>query len=255
MQGPAADGAVGAHGRLAGKRAVVTGAARGIGRAIAEAFVTEGAHVICADVLLDEAAAACQAMGASAQPRWLDVTDEAAWRALADELRNDSLDILVNNAGGLVSTSVLHELSLDAWRKSLDLNLTSVFLGMRAIIPLMLERGQGSVINICSISGIVGQADAPDYQAAKAGVRLLTKNAAVTYGRNRLRINAITPSVIATGPAESEPGDRVWAFVSRIPLGHAGAPQDVAHAAVYLASDESRFVTGANLVVDGGFLA
>jgi 3alpha(or 20beta)-hydroxysteroid dehydrogenase len=240
-------------GRLAGRRAVITGGARGIGRAIVERFVDEGAEVLLADVLEKEGSAAAAAAGATF--RRLDVTSPTDWAGLADDLAADPPAVLVNNAGGLLSAAVLHEHSVETWRATLDLNLTSAFLGMRALIPLMLERRGGTVINLCSFSGLVGQPDAPAYQAAKAGVWLLTRNAAVTYGPQGIRVNAISPSVIETPALAKEDDARTDYFMSRIPLRCAGRPQDVAAAAAYLASPDAAFVTGANLAVDGGYLA
>jgi NAD(P)-dependent dehydrogenase (short-subunit alcohol dehydrogenase family) len=239
--------------RLAGRRAVVTGGARGIGRAIAERLAGEGAEVIVADILEQEGAAAAHAAGATF--RRLDVTAEADWAGLAEALGADPPDVLVNNAGGLLSSAPLHDHTLDAWRATLDLNLTSVFLGMRAMIPPMLERGSGVVINLCSFSGLVGQPDAPAYQAAKAGVWLLTRNAAVTYAGSGVRVNAISPSVIETPGLQTEADARTAYYLGRVPMGRPGLPGDVAAAAAYLASDDAAYVTGANLAVDGGYLA
>jgi NAD(P)-dependent dehydrogenase (short-subunit alcohol dehydrogenase family) len=119
----------------------------------------------------------------------------------------------------------------------------------------MRERGGGSIVNLCSFSGLVAQPDAPAYQAAKAGVWLLTRNAAVTYGADRIRVNAISPSVIATPALSAETDERTAYYLGRVPLGRAGTPEEVAAAAAYLASDEAAYVTGANLAVDGGYLA
>jgi NAD(P)-dependent dehydrogenase (short-subunit alcohol dehydrogenase family) len=234
--------------RLEGKRAVISGAARGIGRSIAEAFVREGAEVIAVDI--------APAADAAAPPlRRLDVTSEEDWRALADELAAAPPDVVVNNAGGLLDASVLHEHSTESWRRTLELNLTSVFFSMRSFIPQMVERGRGSIINVGSISGVRGQADAPAYQAAKAGVAILTRNAAVTYARFGVRVNTLTPSVVATEAVAAEPSGRTATFLARVPLGRPGRPDEVASAAVFLASDESSYMTGADLAVDGGFLA
>jgi NAD(P)-dependent dehydrogenase (short-subunit alcohol dehydrogenase family) len=239
--------------RLAGRRAVVTGAARGIGRAIAERLAAEGAAVVVADVLEEEGARVAAAIGATF--RRLDVTSEEQWSALAGELRGEPPAVLINNAGGLLSSAQLHDHAVDAWRSTIDLNLTSVFLGMRALIPLMRDRGGGAIVNLCSFSGLVGQPDAPAYQAAKAGVWLLTRNAAVTYGAERIRVNAISPSVIDTPALRTDHDARTASFLRRVPLARPGTPEEVAGAAAYLASDEAAYVTGANLPVDGGYLA
>jgi NAD(P)-dependent dehydrogenase (short-subunit alcohol dehydrogenase family) len=243
---------VAASGRLAGARAIVTGAAAGIGLAIAQALAGEGARVVLADVRVPEGEAAAAAVGGAAAFRPLDVTREDDWSALVDEIEPD---VLVNNAGGLLDSRPLHESDLEAWSRTIDLNLTSVFLGMRAVLPSMLERGGGVIVNVASVSGIAGQADAPAYQAAKAGVLLLTKNAAVTYGGAGIRVNALTPSVVATDALARETDERTASFLARVPLGRPATTAEVAAAAVFLASPASSYVNGANLVVDGGYLA
>jgi NAD(P)-dependent dehydrogenase (short-subunit alcohol dehydrogenase family) len=133
--------------------------------------------------------------------------------------------------------------------------MTSVFLGMRAMLPLMLARGRGSIINVCSASGVVGQTDAPAYQAAKAGALLLTRNAAVTYGGRGVRVNSLTPSVVGTPALERESDERTASSLRKVPLGRAATPAEVAAGAGFLASNESSYVKGSNLVVDGGYLA
>jgi NAD(P)-dependent dehydrogenase (short-subunit alcohol dehydrogenase family) len=233
--------------------AVVTGAARGIGRAIAERLAADGASVIATDVVEGEGARVAAAIGATF--RRLDVTSEEDWSALAADLESRPPAVLINNAGGLLSSATLHDHAVAAWRATIDLNLTSVFLGMRAVVPLMRRRGGGAIVNLCSFSGLVGQADAPAYQAAKAGVWLLTRNAAVTYAADRIRVNAISPSVIDTPALRHETDERTASFLARVPLGHPGTPRDVAGAAAYLVSDEAAYITGVNLPVDGGYLA
>ena len=241
--------------RLKGKFALVTGGARGIGEAIVRRFVEESADVLALDVRDEEGEALASEIGAGAAYRHLDVTDRDAWTALAADLADGPADILVNNAGAVVSFAPLHEIDAETWRRIVDLNLTSVFLGMRYVIPLMRERGGGSVINLSSISGIAGHDVAPAYQAAKGGIRVLTKNGAMTYVREGVRVNSIHPGIIATPMVAEQPRWATEAFVTATPMKRPGRPEDIAHAAVYLASDEAAFVTGAELVVDGGFLA
>ena len=192
---------------------------------------------------------------APASLRFMDVTDEQAWAQLAHSLVADPPNILVNNAGGLVSSAILHEHDSDTWRRTLDLNLTSVFFAMRAFIPLMLPRRSGSIVNVGSVSGLTGQADAPAYQAAKAGVAMLSRNAAVTYAPFGIRVNTISPSIVVTDALAGEAEARTAAFTARVPLGRPAQPSEIAAAAVFLAGDESSFITGADIAVDGGYLA
>jgi NAD(P)-dependent dehydrogenase (short-subunit alcohol dehydrogenase family) len=242
-------------GRLQGSSALVTGAARGIGEAITRRFAEEGARVIAADVREEQGNQLSDELGAAVRFRSLDVTDENAWRTLVEELRDDPVDILVNNAGAVVSFAPLHELEPPEWTQILNLNLTSVYLGMRFVIPLMVGAGGGVVINMSSIAGVVGTAVAPAYQAAKAGVRILTKNGAITYATQGIRVNSIHPGLIATPMVAEQPQWATDGFLAQTPMQRAGQALDVAHAAVYLASAEASFVTGAELYVDGGFLA
>jgi NAD(P)-dependent dehydrogenase (short-subunit alcohol dehydrogenase family) len=237
------------HERLRGQHALITGSARGIGRAIASRFVSEGAAVLALDLDRDAGAVTAAALGC--RFRALDVRSEADWAALEDE----PVDILVNNAGGLLTPALVHEHDVDTWRATLELNLTSVFLGMRWAIRQMLARKTGVIINMCSVSGIVGQPDAPAYQAAKAGVALLTRNTALAYASRGIRVNAVSPSVVATPALDDEPPERVASFLAHVPLGRPAEPEDIAAAVAYLASDDARYVTGTNLTVDGGYSA
>src|SRR5262249_6501689 len=145
----------------------------------------------------------------------------------------DGVDILVNNAGGLLSADAVDEHDSAVWRATLELNLTSAFLGMRWALPKMLERKAGAIVNLASVSGMTAQPDAPAYQAAKAGVVMLTRNAALTYGPRGVRVNAVCPSVVSTPAVSGEPPERLAAFLSRVPLGYAAEPEDIAAAIAY----------------------
>jgi NAD(P)-dependent dehydrogenase (short-subunit alcohol dehydrogenase family) len=240
-------------GRLEGKRALVTGGTHGIGEAIVRAFVSEGAQVLTVARGAERGEAIERELAPAATFRRLDVTDEHAWRSLVADHLAEGYDVLVNNAGGLRHPRPLVELEPAEWRHEIELNLTAPFLAMRYVIPGMLARGRGSVINIGSMSGLRAQPDATAYQAAKAGLRLLTRNAALTYAARGVRVNAINPGFIVTRPADMPLSSRERWFHDRIPMAHRGDPMDIAWAAVYLASDESRYVTGIDLQVDGGY--
>lgn len=247
-------------GRLAGKRALVTAAAQGIGRATAQAFAAEGASVLATDVAADKLAPLSDALIAT---RRLDVTDDDAIAALAAEL--GPLDVLFNSAGFVHHGTILDADPIE-WDASFALNVRSMFMMIRAFLPKMLERGTGaSIINMAStVSSIKGAPNRCVYGATKAAVIGLTKAVAVDFIGQGIRCNAICPGTIETPSLEdriaaqgvrlvggSEAARR--AFVERQPLGRLGAPEEVAALAVYLASDEAAFTTGAIHVIDGGF--
>jgi NAD(P)-dependent dehydrogenase (short-subunit alcohol dehydrogenase family) len=248
--------------RLAGKVALISGAARGLGAAQALLFAREGARVVLADVLDAEGrrvAAEIAGKGGEALSVHLDVTSEADWaRAVAAAVdRFGRLDVLVNNAG-IGGGSRLEDTTAEAWDRGMDVNAKGVFLGTKVAIPALRRAGGGSIVNISSQLGIVGlERSSPWYQASKGAVRTFTKFTAVQYARDRIRANSVHPGPIVTPMTEArrrDPDHHEY-MVSRIPLGRYGEPDEVAYGVLYLASDESSFVTGSELVIDGGWTA
>jgi 3alpha(or 20beta)-hydroxysteroid dehydrogenase len=247
------------RGRLTGKVALITGAARGMGAAHARAMAREGAKVAIADIAAEageQLAADLRADGGAAFYRDHDVTDPAAWQDLvaAVESTHGPIDVLVNNAG-IQMRSVGIEADDDEWAKVTAVNQRGVFLGMRAVIPGMAERGGGSVINVASTAALVGMPGSIPYQASKAAVLGMTRGAAVSYGPNNVRVNAICPGLIVTGMTASASPEAVEAMKAQIPLRRDGRPEEVSAAVVFLASDESSYITAAVLPIDGGFVA
>lgn len=245
--------------RLANKVALVTGGASGMGAATARRFAREGAKVAIADVLDAEGQAVAAELGEAGLYCHLDVTDDAGWAAAIEAVtgRFGGLDILVNNAG-ISGSAYADVLDADAWHKVMGVNATGTFLGMRHAVPVMRGRGGGSIINFSSISGFVGQHRIHlSYNASKGAVRIMTKSAAVQFGRDKIRVNSVHPGLMPpmrTSGATADPEVRAK-MTQRIPLGRTGEVDEVANAVLFLASDEASYITGTELVVDGGYLA
>ena len=248
--------------RLAGKVALVSGGARGMGATEARLFATQGAKVVIGDVLETEGRqteADINAAGGEALFVRLDVTSEANWQqVIAAAISHfGKLDVLVNNAG-ISAKGMVEDTTVEDWNRVMDINAKGVFLGTKAAIPAMRQAGGGSIINISSQLGLVGvDNSSPQYQASKGAVRLLTKATAIQYARDGIRVNSVHPGPIATPMTEARRADpdTYKLTVSRIPLGRYGQPEDVAYGVLYLASDESAFVTGSERVIDGGWTA
>jgi 3alpha(or 20beta)-hydroxysteroid dehydrogenase len=247
--------------RLAGKVALITGAAQGQGAAEARRFASEGAKVVVADVQYDKARTVVREIGVtSAMVAPLDVTEPEQWdRAVrAAVAAFGKLDVLVNNAGIAVPPALLDDVSLDDHRRILAVNLDGVMLGMRAVIPAMRDAGGGSIVNIASIDGLVGVAGMASYAASKFGVTGLTRTAALELGRHGIRVNSIHPGVIASPMVDHAPPDvreRLDRLMAQQPIPRMGTPEEVASLALFLASDESSYCTGGQFVIDGGHLA
>ncbi|MFP6771051.1 MAG: glucose 1-dehydrogenase [Alphaproteobacteria bacterium] len=247
--------------RLENKVAIITGAASGMGASTALIFAGEGASVVVTDLLSDEGGQIVEritAAGGTARYQKLDVSSEADWDAVvADTLAAfGRIDILINNAG--VSGSHPDKLNIETWDQQMNINAKGVFLGMRAVIPVMQKAGRGSIVNISSISGFVGQDYVHmGYNAAKGAVRLATKSAAVQFAKDGIRVNSVHPGIMPpmrTSMLSADPAIRKQ-MIAAIPMGREGGVEEVAHANLFLASDEASYITGIEVPVDGGYLA
>ena len=254
--------------RVAGKVCIVTGAALGIGRACALRLAEEGARIALFDVLDDEGRKLLEELrhrSVDADYWHVDVSREAQVRAAIEGVaeRFGAVDVLVNNAGIAGANKPTHELTEAEWDLVQAVNVKGVFLCTKHAIPHLRRAGRGSIINLSSIYGLVGAGDVPPYHASKGAVRMMSKNDALTYAAERIRVNSVHPGFIWTpmvehhleGSGATDVAAARSAVDALHPLGHMGEPDDIAWAIVYLASEESKFVTGAELVVDGGYTA
>ena len=247
-------------GRLDGKVAIITGGARGQGEVEARLFAREGAKVVFGDILDDEGRqveAAIRQAGGEAAYVHLDVTREADWqKAVATAVSTyGKLDILVNNAG-ILSRDGIEETSLELWNTVMAVNATGVFLGTKTAIPEMRKAGGGSIVNISSISGMIALGG-PAYNASKGAVRVFTKVTAVRHADENIRCNSIHPGPVRTAMTEStySDPDKLAQRLRSMPLGRLGTSEDIAYGVLYLASDEAAYMTGSELVIDGGYTA
>ena len=251
-------------GRLEGKVALISGGAKGMGEIEARMFAEEGASLVIADILDDRGknlASEISEISSSGECVYvhLDVRNMSEWNTVVETAIRTfgKLDILVNNAG-VTSRMMLLDTPEEDWDRVLDINSKGTFLGIKATVPAMRESGGGSIVNISSQMGLVGgDFSSPQYQASKGAVRLLTKSVAVQYAAENIRCNSVHPAPIETDMTAGMRADKekFADMIRRIPMGRYGKPEEVAYAVIYLASDESSFVTGSEVVVDGGWTA
>ena len=248
--------------RLEGKVAIISGGARGMGAEEARLFAREGATVVIADVLEDEGRqleAELNETGAEALFLHLDVTVEEEWQKVIDTTvsRYGRLDVLVNNAG-ISGSFDRYIVSTDAWDRLMEINAKGVFLGIKHAVLEMRKVGGGSIVNISSISGFVGQDNIHmGYNASKGAVRILTKSAAVQYAKEGIRVNSVHPGIMPpmrTSVATADPEIRRQ-MLAKVPMGREGRREEVGYAVLFLASDEASYITGTELIVDGGYTA
>lgn len=248
--------------RLAGKKAMVTGAARGIGLGCAKAMAAEGAQVIIADIDMEAASVAARSVDGAIAVN-LDVTSRDGWIHAVTEVEKKlgGLNVLINNAG-IIITGNVEVLDEESWDRTMDIDLKSVFLGCQTALPLMARSAPASIINIASIASIIASAHFSAYNAAKAGVHMLTKSVALHAARKHpgVRCNSVHPAFVDTGMIEDvvrtgTPQEARAKLAAQIPMGRIATVEDVAWAVVYLASDESAYMTGSEIKLDGGISA
>ena len=249
-------------GRLDGKVAIISGGARGQGAAEVRLFAGEGARVCFGDILDDEGMkleAEVRELGGDVTYAHLDVTQEPDWSRMVEltESKYGKLDILVNNAGITLGTLGIDEIPLEEWQRLMDINVNGVFLGTKHAIPAMRRSGGGSIVNISSTAGIVGIGRSSAYTASKGAVRLFTKATALQHATDNIRCNSVHPGPVATPFLQEllDNPEKLEERLTRVPLGRLATPDDVAYGVLFLASDESSYMTGSELVIDGGTTA
>ena len=236
---------------------MITGAARDLGASHAKTFVEEGAKVIITDVLEEEGQKTAEEIGENARFFKLDVTDPNDWENVVEEAEKEfgEITVLVNNAGLIINEPTL-DVTVENFTKAYEVNQLGALLGIQAVIPSMKKAGVGSIVNISSASGIVGQAESAGYNATKFAVRGLTKTIAAEFGSDNIRANSVHPGPVETDmTAQEEVKELIDQIVEALPLGRLGEPQEITDLVVYLASDESSYSTGAEFIVDGGLVS
>lgn len=247
-------------GRLDGKVAIITGAANGQGATEAALFAKEGAKVVATDLeieALQEVVDQIRANNGESIAIQHNVASEEEWKSVVAKVIEafGKIDVLVNNAG-VSEPRTLLDISMDQWQKVMDIDLTGCVLGMKYTIPEMQKAGGGSVINISSIGGLVGMAGTSPYTAAKGALRSLSKAAAVEYAKQNVRVNSVHPGIVVTPMIEEYFDEQVKQYYESLTqLPRLGKPEDIAYGVLYLASDESSFMTGSEMVIDGGWTA
>jgi 3-oxoacyl-[acyl-carrier protein] reductase len=245
-------------GKITGRNAIVTGSARGIGKAIAEKLASEGASVVIADVDIEAAEATSKeisSLGVRSFPIKIDVSDYKEMEALIERTKNEwgSMDILVNNAG-ITRDNIILKMTPGDFDMVISINLKGVFNGIKAAFPIMMRQRSGKIVNIASIIGITGNTGQANYSASKGGVIALTKTAAKELAARGVTVNAIAPGFIQSAMTDKLPDTERQKILSRVPMGRIGLPEDVAKAALFLSSPDSDYITGQVLVVDGGMV-
>ncbi|MEK3936152.1 glucose 1-dehydrogenase [Sporosarcina sp. FSL W7-1349] len=245
-------------GSLDGKVAIITGGSRGMGASHVRKFVSEGAKVVFTDILVEEGEALAKELGENARFIKQDVSSATGWDQVVAEAEDKfgPVNILVNNAG-IAINKLIEEMTEEEYRKVIDVNQISVFLGMKAVYPSMKKTKDGSIINISSLGGLVGRENLIAYGASKFAVRGMTKVAAIEYGPDGIRVNSVHPGIIETSMTVADEGTKaiVEEAVKQIPLRRTAKPEEVSDLVLYLASDGSKYSTGSEFVIDGGLFA